>query len=148
MIEALVVVALAGVMFAIAAPRIAEANQRAALRASRQIFASAFSAARAAAIQKGQVSTIQITSTSATVSVLSGLQKQSVVVLGPLVFDKSLKTTVTPIGDAPDKVTYDVRGMASPRLDAIAKYEIASSSYRDTLCVSSTGFILQKDCKL
>lgn len=148
MIEALVVVVLAGVMFAIAAPRVAEVNERSAIRTTRQLFASAFAAARAAALQKGQMSTLTLTSSSAIVRVLSGVNKQSVVVLGPLRFDESLNTTIVPIDNAPLTVTYDVRGMASPRLDMITRYEIRSARYRDTVCVSATGFLLQKDCQL
>ena len=148
MIEALMVVVMAGAIFAIAAPRVSEANERAALRTSRQMLASAFGAARAAAVQKGQVSTLTITSSSATVTVLNGLAKTSITVFGPVRFDESVNTTITPLGNAPATVTYDVRGMASPRLDVIARYQIKSASYADTLCVSSTGFILQKDCKL
>jgi type II secretory pathway pseudopilin PulG len=148
MIEAIMVVVVGGIILAIAGPRVAEANEKAALRASRQVLSSAFAAARAAAVQKGQVATLTLTGTSATVTVLSGLNKQPVKVLGPLMFDESLGTTVTPLGGAPTTVTYDVRGMASPRLDVITRYEISRPTYKDTVCVTETGFLLRKDCQL
>ena len=148
MIEAIMVVVISGIIFAIAGPRVTEANERAALRASRQVLQSAFAAARAAAIQKGQVATLTLTGTTATVTVLSGLNSEEVRVLGPLSFDESLGTTVTPLGGAPSTVTYDVRGMASPRLDMITRYEISRPTYKDTVCVTETGFLLRKDCQL
>ena len=148
LIELISVMVLAGLAFAIAAPRIAEMKERSALRASRQLLTSAFSAARSAAIQKGQQSTLTLTSTSAEVTVLSGLNHTSVKVLGPLRFNESLATTVSALDNAPMTINYDVRGMATPRFATIARYVIKSAQYADTVCVSTTGFILQNDCRL
>lgn len=148
MIEIIMVVVIGGIILAIAGPRVSEANERAALRASRQVLSTAFASARAAAVQKGQEATLTLTSTSATVTVLSGLSQTEERILGPLSFDNSLGTTIVPLGGAPSTITFDVRGMASPRLDDITRYEIARPTHKDTLCVSATGFILQKDCQL
>jgi type II secretory pathway pseudopilin PulG len=148
MIEALMVMVIIAILVAVTAPRIAVMNESSSLRASRQILGSAFAAARSAAIQKGQQSTITLTSNSATVRVLSGLNRQTIVVMGPLRFDKSLNTTLVPINSAPTTITFDVRGMASPRLSEITRYELRAPNRRDTLCVSATGMLLQKDCKL
>ena len=148
MIEILMVTIMIGVIVAISIPKIGEIKERSSLRASRQVLGAAFSAARSAAIQKGQVATLALSANSATVRVLSGVNKQSVVVLGPLRFDKSLSTTIVPLENAPVSITYDVRGMASPRLDAITRYELRSRTLKDTLCISTTGFLLPADCKL
>jgi Tfp pilus assembly protein FimT len=148
MIEALMVVAVSGIIVAIAAPRIAETNERTALRTSRQLVSAAFAAARAAALQKGQVSTLTLTSNSATVTVLSGLNKEAVTVYGPIRFDQSANTSIEAVGSAPLVVTFDVRGLASPRLADITQYKIKSPKYSDVVCVSATGFLLPKDCQL
>jgi Tfp pilus assembly protein FimT len=146
MIEILMVTVMIGVMVAIAVPKFATTRETGALRATRQVLASTFSAARAAAIQKGQTATLTLTETSATVSVLTGSQSQSVVVYGPIRFNSSMGTNITPLDGAPTVITYDVRGLASPRLDDVTRYEVRSASRRDTVCVSATGFILPKGC--
>lgn len=150
MIEILMVVAIAGILYVMMGPRVAETRAKASLRAARQELVSAFASARAAALQKGKTSTLTLTSGTATVTVLSGLNGTSTTVFGPIKFNGDLNTTVTALGGAPTSISYDARGLVTPAPAAndVRKYRLVSGIYADTLCISAAGIILPRGCQL
>ncbi len=147
MIEILLVVVIVALVMAIAMPKFTVVREQSAARSARLMLASAFSAARAAAVQKGQPSTLTIDGSTVTVTVLSGLNKQKVSVLGPMRFDESTGAAMTPL-DGVTEVTYDPRGMIRPALAGIIRFELAAGTASDTLCISASGLILPRDCRL
>ena len=153
MTELLIVVASLAVVFALVAPRMTTLREGASLRAAHQELAATFSAARAAALQKGKPSTLTLSSNSVTVRVNSGLASQLVTVYGPIRFDQSLGVSVRTLGNAPSVVSYNGRGMMMNVMDEdeddeVFRYELRSGASRDTLCISRAGLILSKTCQL
>ncbi len=146
--ELLIVVALAGIMFAVAVPKFAAANNGASRRAARQELVAAFAATRAAALQKGKTATLTLTSSSATVSVLSGINGTAVTVFGPIRFNTTLKATIEPLGGAPSTISYNSRGMLTPLSNGTQMYRINVGALRDTVCISAAGIIIPKGCQL
>jgi hypothetical protein len=129
-------------------PKIAAARDGASRRAARQQLVTAIAATRAAAFQKGKIATLSLTSTSATVSVLSGLAGNAVTVMGPIRFNTSLGSTITPLSGAPPTVQFNSRGMLTPTPEAPLRYLIVTGTLRDTVCVSPIGVIMPKGCVL
>jgi len=150
MIELLIVVVTLAVLFATVAPRVTTIRESSTLRAGRQQLASAFSAARAAALHKGRPSALIINGNEITVRVRSGLTNSNVRVYGPLRFDVSLGITLEQLGGAPDSVAYNARGMLSNDVgfDQPLRYRLTYGTKSDTLCVSAAGLILPKGCTL
>lgn len=150
MIEILMVVAVLAIMYMIAIPKIGEIRSRSSLRAARQELASAFAAARAAALQKGKTSTLTLASNAATVTVLSGLAGTSVQVYGPVRLDKDLNSTLTALSSAPTTIQFDARGLITPVPVGVTayKYRLSTSTYSDTLCISPAGIIMPRGCAL
>lgn len=151
--ELLMVVAVLAIVFALVAPRITAMRESSSLRAAHQELAATFSAARSAALQKGKPSFLTLSSNAVTVRVNSGLASQLVTVYGPVRFDQSLGVTVRALGDAPNVVSYNGRGMMmnvmdEDETDETFKYELRIGASRDTLCISKAGLILSKTCRL
>lgn len=83
--------------------------------------------------------------------VRSGLNNADVRVFGPLRLDVSLGITLQRLGNAPDSVTYNARGLMSNAVagdDQIFRYRLSHGSKADTLCISAVGLILPKGCTL
>ncbi len=150
MIELLMVVVTLAIMFAMVAPRVTSIRESSTLRAGRQQLSAAFSAARAAALQKGRPSALLINGNEVTVRVRSGLNNSNVRVFGPLRLDVSLGITLQRLGDAPDSVAYNARGLMSNAIegDQTLRYRLTYGTKSDTLCISSAGLILPKGCSL
>lgn len=148
MIELLLVVVIVAAMMAFAMPKFSVIRDQSSARASRLMLAAAFSTARAAAVQKGQPSTLVIDDEHrVTVTVLSGLYKTEVEVVSPMYFNGTTNAMLTVL-DGTQTVSYDPRGMLSPLLENIARFELTVGSARDTLCISPSGFIMPRDCRL
>lgn len=147
--EVMVVVSILGIMFMIAGPRITEVRSKSQLRAARQELISAFAAARTAALQKGKVSTLTLTSTTASVSVLSGLAGTAVDVYS-VGFNRDLNSSLSGIGGTPMTISFDARGLVSSATPIVGTgmYRLLSGTTADTLCVSSSGVILPRSCSL
>ncbi len=148
LIELLLVVVMAGIIFAIAIPRMTTLKTSTTLRAGRQQLTTAFAAARAAALQKGKTSTLTLTGSTARVSVMSGLNATSVNVFGPVRLDGDLGLTLSALSSAPTSVQFDSRGMLTPTPASTLKYRIAIGSVADTICISPAGVIMPKGCQL
>ncbi len=151
MIELLVVIVSLAIVFSMVAPRVTAIRESTSLRAGRQQLTTAFSAARAAALQKGRPSALVINGNEVRVRVRSGLNNANVLVLGPIRFDVALGMTLEPLSGAPDSVAYNQRGMMStvmPAADQVLRYRLRYGSKADTLCISAAGLILPKGCAL
>ncbi len=143
----LLVTVVLGLIAAMALPKFTVVREQSTARSSRLMLASAFAAARASAVQKGQPATLTIADGSVTVTVLSGLNRQKVRVLGPVAFNGTTTATLTSL-DGVSEVTYDPRGLVTPLLVGITRYKLTSGEESDTLCISASGLILPKDCRL
>lgn len=148
LIELLIVIAILSVLFYRFAPALSEIGARSALRTSRQALTTVFAAARAAAMQKGRTATLTLTSTSASVTVLSSVDGATVTLVGPISLTGSRGAVLTALGNAPTTVTFDGRGLISPATAAINRYQLSSSRWSDTVCVSGAGIILMRGCQL
>ena len=151
MIELLLVVVTLAVMFAMVAPRVTTIRESSTLRASRQQLVAAFSAARAAALQKGRPSALIINGNEVNVRVRSGLNGANVRVFGPVRFDVSFGAQLERLAGAPDSIAYNQRGMMSNVLangDAVIRYRLRYGAKADTVCISAAGLILPKGCTL
>ncbi len=146
--ELMLVIAILGAILYLILPMISEIKARGALRASRQSLSAAFSSARAAAMQKARSATVTLTSSSASVTVVSATTGNTVTLVGPIQFTSSYGTVLTAIGSAPTSVVYDGRGIVSPVSTSVAKYRLSISSWADTVCISGAGVILNKSCQL
>jgi Tfp pilus assembly protein FimT len=148
MLEIMVVVSVLGLMYLLVGPRISAVQEQNSLRAARQQLSSAFATARAAALQKGKTATLTMSPISASVSVLSGLTGNPVLIYGPLRFDKELNSTLSALNGAAMTVSFDARGLVTPIPVGISRYRLTSGTRADTICISPAGIILPSDCAL
>jgi prepilin-type N-terminal cleavage/methylation domain-containing protein len=148
MIEVLLVVGVAAIMFAMVVPRMAAISTSSSMRAARQELIAVFAAARAAALQKGKVSTLTLDGSSARVSVQSGLNGTVVSVFGPIKLDTEFGVTLTALSDSPVTLNFDARGMLTPTPASNLQYRLSSAASSDTLCISPAGIIMPKGCQL
>ena len=146
--EVLVVIAIVGVLYMVASPRIADVRSRSSLRAARQELTSAFASARTSAMQKGKPSTLTLTATSAVVSVLSGLNGVGVEVYS-VDFSRDLNSSLTGLAGSPMTVSYDAHGLLTGvPANSTQKYRLLNGTAADTLCISAAGVILSRTCQL
>lgn len=148
MIEVLLVVGVAAIMFAMVVPRMTTIKTSSSMRAARQELSAAFAAARAAALQKGKTSTLIIDGSSARVTVLSGLNGTVVSVFGPIKLDTEFGVVLTPLSSSPVSINFDARGQLTPTPASVLKYKLSMASSSDTLCISPAGIIMPKGCQL
>ena len=148
LIETLLVMGVAAIMFAIVVPRMTTLTSSTSMRAARQELAAAFAAARGAALQKGKTSTLTITGSSARVSVLSGLNGTVVSVFGPIKLDTEFGVSLTPLASSPVTLSFDARGQLTPTPASVLMYKLSTASSSDTLCISPAGIIMPKGCQL
>ncbi len=148
LIELMIVLAVSAIMVGFAIPNVFMSRDSSARRAARQELAAAFAATRAAALQKGKLATLTLTSNSATVSVMSGMAGSAVVVLGPVRFNTSLMALIDPLDGAPSTIQYNARGMMTPTPVSTQRYQVTVGMLKDTVCISPAGIILPKGCAL
>lgn len=148
LIEVMIVIAILSVVFYKLIPTLSELKARSALRSGRMELTSVFTAARAAALQKGKTATLTLTDSSASVSVLTSVSGTSVTVIGPVLFKKDFGTSLTPLSAAPISITFDARGLIAPVSATISKYQLSWSTWSDTVCLSGAGIVLRRGCQL
>ena len=144
----MIVMAVSAIMVGFAIPNVFMARDTASRRAARQELAAAFAAARAAALQKGKLATLTLTTNSATVSVLSGIAGTAVTVLGPVQFNTSLMARIDALDGAPTTIQFNARGMMTPTPATTQLYQVSVGMLKDTVCISPAGIILPKGCQL
>ena len=98
--ELLTAVVIVALLALLVLPLTTELRERTALRSARLELASAFAAARAAAVQKGKRATVTLEGSTISVTVMSGAPPRSVPMLGPLKLDRASGTTVRPLASA------------------------------------------------
>ena len=148
LIELLIVIAILSVVYLRLVPIISEIKARSALRATRQELVAAFGAARAAALQKGRVATLALTSTGVSVSVLNASSGTASTIFGPIAFNSQFGTVLNALSNAPTAVAFDPRGLVTPALTTVSKYRISLGSWADTVCISGSGMLLRRGCRL
>lgn len=148
LIELLIVIAILCVVYLRLIPIVSEIKARSALRATRQQLISAVAAARNAALQKGRLATLTLSSTGASVTVLNASTGTASTILGPLSFNAQYGTLLNALSSAPTTVTFDPRGLVTPAAASISKYQISISQWADTVCMSGSGMVLRRGCQL
>ena len=150
MVELLLVIAVAGIMIAIAGPRFRAFREGASVRGARQELATAIEAARGAALQRSRTARVRIRTDSLLVTVDTGAVGAAATgrytVLGPLRLDSSFIVTVTPADPADTIISYDARGLANPRIGHVARFIVRRGTRKDSVCVSNLGMILPRGC--
>lgn len=148
LIELMAVVAIIAIIAATIIPAVADLRTRSGLRSARTLLVSAFSAARAAAVQKGKTATVSLSDGALTVTAMSGLRPAPVQIQGPVNLSRTTGAALAPLAGAPTEVVYDARGLITPTTGTVARYELRLGARADTVCVTGAGTILPKGCVL
>ena len=148
MSELLIVVVIAAIVFMLAIPKISISRDGAGRRAARSQLVAAFAATRSAALQKGKSASLALTSSTATVTVLTGLAGTQFTAWGPIDFTNTLGATIEALDGAATTISYNARGMLTPTPAGTLKYRLTVGTMKDTVCISTAGIIMPKGCKL
>ncbi len=148
LVEMLMVVSITGLVTALVLPSIAATRDSSGRRAAHQVFEGALAATRAAALQKGKTATLTLASNSATVTVLSGVANTAVSVLGPIRFPSAFNATIEALNGSTTTIAYNARGLLTPTPAGTLSYRVRVGSNQDTVCVTVTGLIMPRGCKL
>lgn len=134
LIELLLVISIAGVLMATALPRMVPMRDGAGVRSARQVVQSYIATARQRAIRRGSPiefhvagNTIWVTSEGGATTIERKVD----------LLDAYSVTLTTPVST----VTYNGRGIASPRLDDSKKILLTRGASRDSLCLAVLGAI-------
>lgn len=150
LVELLITVVVAGVLIMVAGPRWRSYRDGAAVRSARLELVAAHEAARAGAIQRGQIGRVLLSGDSLRSVVDTGPPGAPatgrMTVFGPVRLDALHQVTLTVANGADRTIAYDSRGLANPRLGRTAVYVVARGAFRDSVCVSSVGLVLLKRC--
>lgn len=136
--ELALVLTIAAVCMALAAPTFQPAIDAAKLRSAKTELASYLTVARASAIRRNAPSQVQVSgsSVSSTVSV-NGTQTTF-----RRATDFSRSFGVTFSGSPPSTITFDPRGFLTG--STTAKYILVRGSVKDSVCVTSLGIVAQQ----
>ena len=140
MVEVLAVIVIMSLIMAIAAPRLGAARERGNVESAKIHVASTIATARAAAIRRGVPARFEREKNDVWVSVITAGGWQE---LSPRVRLDSLYRVAL---DATNNVVvFDQRGVAVG-LGGTAKFVVAHSGLRDSVCVSRAGMIMSQEC--
>ncbi len=139
-IEALVVIALLGILAAVALPRLASSTDSVSVRGSKQRVASYLAVARSAAIQRGRVARFVRTGNTIKVMVDSASTQTTYAPVIDLGADQ--KVTVTPTRDT---IAFDPRGLAFG-FTGTARIVLQRGSALDSVCIMGMGRISTNGC--
>ena len=140
LVELTVAVAFVGVLSALVAPKVSEANDQNNILAAKRVVVTHFSSAQSSAVQRGRSVKVTIENDSIWLTLVraSGdsaiTSKRSLAALGA-----DVETTVA-------SVTYDSRGFATGLPLTGAKVLFHGIGVSDSLCVTRTGMVLRKGC--
>jgi type IV fimbrial biogenesis protein FimT len=148
--ELLITLVVAGAIALVAVPRFAALRGGQAVRGARGEVVSTIEAARAAALQRGRLAWV-VRSGNRVVAATVDEDARSRVVVATADLARLYSVTVRTADPADDSITFDGRGLATPRLVRAAPYArfIVSSAdgrFRDSVCVTSLGMILPPGC--
>ena len=144
--EMLTVIAIIGIVMALAVPRLTHIRDQAQLAGATTRFTRAVMAARQAAIQRGQHAYFKNNNGTLWVIVdTTGVNSDSVVIMPAL----SLNTTygvnvVSPSGLT--SIEYDPRGVSAQASKQTFAFQHVSSGMVDSLCVSKLGNTIRDRC--
>jgi prepilin-type N-terminal cleavage/methylation domain-containing protein len=152
LVELMIVLAIAGILMLVGAPRVRALRSASAVRAARLEVATVAEAARAAAIQRGRPARIAFRNNTliATVdtSPPNAPLSAEMVTLAIQRLDVTYGVTLSHGAPADTVVAYDARGFANPRRAQDAKLYVARGGVRDSVCISVVGLILPRGCAL
>jgi prepilin-type N-terminal cleavage/methylation domain-containing protein len=140
LIETLVVMALLGILAAVAFPRLARSTTSMSVRGSKQRVASYLAVARSAAIQRGRVARFVRTGNTIKVLVDSANTQATFARVIDLGADQGV--TVTPTRDT---IAFDPRGLAFG-FNGTARIVLRKGTYSDSVCVIGMGRISTNGC--
>lgn len=141
-IEILIVMIIAGIVLAIAAPRLGTASSRSDVRSAKQEVAAYLSHARAAAIQQGREARFVVDGNNIRVIVDNGDGTWA------LAADHNVGAeTGATLSATRDSVRFDPRGLAIGN-NPIATIVATKNDFRDSVCVIGLGRIDTDRCSL
>lgn len=140
LIEMLVVMALLGILAAVAFPRLARSTTTMGVRASKQRVASYLAVARSAAIQRGRVA--RFVRTGNTIKVMIDSANTQATFAKPIDLGADLGVTVVPTRDT---IAFDPRGLAFG-FNGTERIVVQKGSVRDSVCVIGKGRISTSGC--
>ncbi|MEX2154159.1 MAG: type II secretion system protein [Gemmatimonadaceae bacterium] len=144
--EVLIVVSIAGILAAVALPRLGRIRDAGQMSSATTRFTRAVMAARQASIQRGKRSYFKHSGSSIWVILdTTGNATDSVIVTASLSLQNLYGVEVT----APTGVTsieYDPRGIATQPDKQVFKFKHLGSGKLDSLCVSRLGNTIREKC--
>ena len=143
--EMLIVVSIVGLLTLFSVPRFSGLVERNKLSAAREELSAAIATARAAAIQKGRTATLFLSGNQMWVTVVTSNGGATSTVVPVKSFSTLYNVSVT--STAPT-VTFDMRGFANPRLATTGKFVISGASKKDSVCITTAGQIMPRNCSL
>lgn len=144
--EILIVVAIIGILAAVAMPRLGAIRDSGQIASATTRFTRAVMAARQAAIQRGKRASFRHNGSSIWVTLdTTGNQTDSVIVTAVLSLTALYGVEVT----APTGLTtieYDPRGIATQADKKVFKFRHTASGRLDSLCISRLGNTIKEQC--
>lgn len=141
----LIVVSVVGLLTLFALPKFSGLVERNQLTAARDELSAAIATARAAAVQKGRTATLFLSGNQMWVTVVTSNAGTTTTVVPVKSFSSLYNVSVT--ASAPS-ITFDMRGFASPRLPSTGKFVISGASKKDSVCITTAGQIMPRNCSL
>ena len=138
--DMLVVIAIMGVLTAMAAPKMKNVRSQAELGSAKARVASYLATARAAAIQRGSSVNFNITAGSDDLTVTDASTGSTI---GSRV---NIDPSLVQISASRSSVSFDSRGFATSLTNAGATFVLVAGSRRDSVCVNRMGMINQGRC--
>ena len=151
--ELLTVIAIMGILTAVAVPRIKSFRAGNNMRSAQSQVASSLATARAAAVQKGNQGRFIVRGTRVAVEVKADTsrtvgvsQTATLVLLSNIPLDDRYGVTLSVRQAADSEVFFDARGFGRTGSGALATYILSGSGRTDSVCVSSIGLIMKRGC--
>ena len=145
MIEILLVIAVVGILSAVALPSMSKARSRAELTSATNRFMRTVGVARQAAIMRGKRSYFKYDSGMVWVMVdTGGTANDSVVVVPAFRLDSAYNlTAITP--QSPSNIEFDPRGVSTQPSQKVYHF-VHPTGIQDSLCVSKLGNSIRTVC--
>lgn len=132
----MIVIIIAGIMMAIALPKMAPVRDGAGVRSARQVVQAQLATARQTAMRRG--GTAQLVVSGNSVSVSSVVDGVTTVVAPPVdIYDRYATTLSSTVSS----IQYNSRGLA--RLTTAGKIKFARNGSADSVCITILGMVGQ-----
>ncbi len=143
MIELVTVVALVAIVAAMAAPSVSRAREQSSMTSARQQLTATLVSARASAIQKGRPARMRVHDNVVTVWVETMADSVQVVARTDFADEYGVQLAAAS-GDT--LLSFDPRGFLAPRLAQTARFRIERGASTDSVCVTTLGQLLPREC--